>query len=70
MTLQEFFNTGYFKELMCEAICYRALDRGGVDNWNWYGQSYKDYCNNFGVDSLDEIADKEIQALKRMYTND
>ena len=70
MTLQEFFNTDYFKELMFEAICYRALDRGGVDNWNWYGQSYKDYCNNFGVDSIDEIADKEIQALKRMYTND
>lgn len=70
MTLQEFFNTNYFKELMFEAICYRALDRGGVDNWNWYGASYTDYCNRFKVDSIDEIADREIQALRKMYTND
>lgn len=32
MTLQEFFNTGYFKSLVFEANCYRALERGGVDN--------------------------------------
>lgn len=70
MTLKEFLNTDYFKELMFESNCYRALDRGGVDNWSWYGQSYEDYCNDLGVDSLDEIADKEIRALKRMYTND
>lgn len=70
MTLQEFFDTNYFKALMFEANCYRALDRGGVDNWNWYGQSYEDYCNDLGADSIDEITDQEIRALKRMYTND
>lgn len=70
MTLQEFFDTDYFKALMFESVCYRALERGGVDNWSWYGQSYEDYCNNLGADSLDEIADKEIRALKRTYTND
>lgn len=32
MTLQEFFNTEYFKSLVFEANCYRALDQGGVDN--------------------------------------
>lgn len=70
MTLKEFLNTDYFKELMFESICYRALDWGGVDNWCWYGESYNDYCNRFEVDSIDEVADREIQALKRMYTND
>ena len=70
MTLKEFLNTDYFKEMMFEANCYRALDRGGVDNWNWYGKSYNDYCNRFEVDSIDEVADREIRALKRMYTND
>lgn len=70
MTLQEFFDTDYFKSLVFEANCYRALERGGVDNWQWYGQSYEDYCNELGVDSLDEIADKEIRALKRTYKND
>lgn len=70
MTLQEFFDTDYFKSLVFEVNCYRALERGGVDNWSWYGQSYEDYCNELGVDSLDEIVDKEIRALKRTYKND
>ena len=70
MTLQEFFDTEYFKSLVFEANCYRALDQGGVDNWNWYGQSYEDYCNDLGANSIDEIADQEIRDLKRTYTND
>lgn len=70
MTLQEFFDTDYFKELVFKANCYRALDQGGVDNWNWYGQSYKDYCNGLGANSIDEIADQEIRAAKAVYRND
>ena len=70
MTLQEFFDTDYFKALVFEANYYRALDQGGVDNWTWYCQSYEDYCNEFGADSIDEIVDKEIRDLKRTYTND
>jgi hypothetical protein len=62
MTLQEFFDTDDFKSLVFESVCYRALERGGVDNWNKYSYSYKDYCN--------DLADKEIRALKRIYTND
>ena len=70
MTLQEFFDTEYFKSLVFESNCYRALEEGGVDNWSLYCKSYTDYCNNVDVDSLDEIADKEIRALKRMFAND
>ena len=70
MTLQEFFDTDYFKALVFEANCYRALDQGGVDNWNWYGQSYEDYCNDLGANSIDEIADQEIRATKAVYRND
>ena len=55
---------------MFEAHCYRALDQGGVDNWNWYGQSYEDYCNDLGANSIDEIADQEIRATKAVYKND
>lgn len=62
MTLQEFFDTDDFKSLVFESVCYRALERGGVDNWNKYSYSYEDYCN--------DLADKEIRALKRIYTND
>ena len=29
MTLQEFFDTDYFKSLVFEANCYRALEQGG-----------------------------------------
>ena len=70
MTLQEFFNTEYFKALVFEANCYRALDQGGVDNWNWYGESYGDYCDRHGADSIDEVADQEIRATKAVYQND
>lgn len=70
MTLQEFFNTDYFKGIVFEAACYCALERGGVDNWSGYGQSYEDYCNDLGVDSIDEMVDKEIRFLRRKYTND
>lgn len=70
MTLQEFFDTDYFKALVFESNCYRALDQGGVDNWNWYGQSYEDYCNDLGANSIDEIADQEIRATKAVYRND
>lgn len=30
---------------------YRALENGGVDNWNWYGKSFNDFikeCWNNG----------------------
>ena len=70
MTLQEFFDTDYFKSLVFEANCYRALERGGVDNWNWYGYSYEDYCNDLGADSIDEIVDQEIRTTKAVYKND
>ena len=70
MTLQEFFNTDYFKSLVFEANCYRALDQGGVDNWSWYGFSYTDYCDELGADSIDEIADQEIRTVKAAYGND
>ena len=70
MTLQEFFDTDYFKSLVFEANCYRALDQGGVDNWSSYCQSYEDYCNDLGANSIDEIADQEIRATKVVYRND
>lgn len=67
MTLQEFFNTNYYKSLVFEANCYRALEQGGVDNWAWYGESYGDYCNELGAHSIDEIADQEIRTTKAVY---
>lgn len=70
MTLQEFFNTGYFKSLVFEANCYRALERGGVDNWSWYGYSYSDYCDEHDTDSIDEVADQEIRTAKAVYQDD
>ena len=67
MTLQEFFNTNYYKARVFEANCYRALEQGGVDNWAWYGESYVDYCNELGAHSIDEIADQEIRTTKAVY---
>lgn len=67
MTLREFFNTNYYKSLVFETNCYRALEQGGVDNWAWYGESYVDYCNELGAHSIDEIADQEIRTTKAVY---
>ena len=70
MTLSEFFETDYYKSLVFEANCYRALERGGVDNWTGYCDSYKDYCDDLGTGSIDEIADQEIRATKAVSRDD
>ena len=47
-----------------------ALENGGVDNWEWFGDSYKDFLKNsfdefnipYDEDSeLSEIAEKMLQ---------
>lgn len=30
-------------DLIANSETFKALDRGGVDNWEWYGESLADY---------------------------
>lgn len=48
-----------------------ALERGGVDCWEWYGDSISDYekiyCDDNGIEDnlcIDEIVEKEISEYK------
>lgn len=33
------------KELLCDSLTLQALDCGGVDNWDWYGASMRDFID-------------------------
>lgn len=51
------------KELERAEAKLNALEAGGVDNWEWYGESLKDYNANIGrEEQLEEILD-EIQTI-------
>lgn len=41
---------GYF-ELM-------ALERGGVDDWEWYGESISDFLKEYHSEDFEELAEK------------
>lgn len=33
------------KELLCDSLRLQALDCGGVDNWDWYGEAVRDFID-------------------------
>ena len=38
-----------------------ALENGGVDNWDWYGQSLSDYLDIDNDEDFEAIAIKELK---------
>ncbi len=57
-----------FKELLDSYITLMALEKGGVDNWEWYGESVKDYYKELEVKNMEEaiklfINDFELDIL-------
>lgn len=70
MNLKDFFETEYFRSCVYEALCYRALQNGGVDNWEYYGDSFYDYCVRDGAGSMEEMSERELEYLKKEYLND
>lgn len=43
-----------FEELLDSYITLIALETGGVDNWEWYGESVKDYYKELEVKNMEE----------------
>ena len=42
----------------------QALENGGVDNWNWYGDSLRDYLENWIAESgVDPSGDWDFESL-------
>ena len=49
-----------------------ALEAGGVDNWTWYGESQKDFindyndCNAIEAEDFDDIAEHELSMYEEI----
>ena len=70
MNLKDFFETEYFKSCVYEALCYQALERSGVDNWEWYGDAFYDYCVEEGAGSMEEMGERELKRQEKEYLDD
>lgn len=59
-----------FKELLDSYITLVALEGGGVDNWEWYGESVKDYYKELEVKNMEEAIELFINdfELDILYT--
>jgi hypothetical protein len=55
------------RDLLIAAHRCHALERGGVDNWNWYSESIRDYVDDCIVtdeqyyDSIEDIAEEDLK---------
>ena len=48
------------KELLEAEVKLNALECGGVDNWEWYGEAFSDYLGfDNKYDSWDELIENE-----------
>ena len=47
------------KLLEVEAVL-NALEAGGVDNWDWYGESINESLNGTGYETVGEFVEDEL----------
>lgn len=52
---------GMMEEIMEGHLRWCALESGGVDNWEWYGASMKDFLEESNVDSISRLAKEETE---------
>ena len=43
--------------LIEDSLTLTALESGGVDNWEWYGESIHEFCKNEKVKNIRELAE-------------
>ena len=53
------------RELLRDSLLLQALDQGGVDNWDWYGASIKDFLASACSPEENDFTD-----LAEHYLND
>lgn len=49
------------KELIESHMKLCALESGGVDNWNWYGESLRDFLKENEAEDFSELVEEEIK---------
>lgn len=52
------------KELWINDLKLAALENGGVDNWEWYGESINDFLKEQKAKNFEELAEAEITFMK------
>ena len=50
-------------ELFAACVKLQALENGGIDKWEWYDFSLNDFLKDYGFNSFEECAKKEIENL-------
>lgn len=48
------------KELWIDNLKLAALESGGVDNWEWHGESISDFLKEQRAKNFEELAEIEI----------
>ena len=48
------------KEILYNATLYKALEAGGVDNWEHFGNSIQAVLDDVGCQDIEEAVEKEI----------
>lgn len=51
------------KDLLAESATLRALEWGGVDNWNGYSESIKECLKDFGVETIEDVVEDELLSI-------
>lgn len=49
------------RQLLKDEIKLEALEYGGVDNWEWYGDSIQDYLKECNFEEIEDLIEKELQ---------
>lgn len=49
------------RELLNGYLHYVALESGGVDNWDWYGESIRDFLRENEVKHFKDLIEKELK---------
>ena len=57
-------STRELAQLLTASNKLAALEAGGVDNWEWYGESLRDYEKEFG--DIDVISDEVIEKYQEI----
>ena len=52
------------KDLLINDLKFTALENGGVDNWEWYGESINDFLKEQKAKNFEELAETEITFMK------
>ena len=51
------------EEIMEGHLRWCALESGGVDNWEWYGASMKDFLEESNINSISQLTKEEVDGF-------